>query len=149
MLLRFDGGARGVLSASQVAVGNLNDLSLKVYGERAGLEWSGEEPELLRFTPYGEPTRTLQRGGPGNTPRARCGARACPAGIRRAISKASPISIVMRRSLITARRAGRAPRAGSARCADRAIDGARGVAFIEAAVASSRNNGAWTSAWLP
>ncbi len=65
--LRFEGGARGVLVASQVAVGNLNNLSLKVFGERAGIEWTGEAPELLRFTPYGEPTRFLQRGGPGNT----------------------------------------------------------------------------------
>ncbi len=66
VLLRFVGGARGVLAASQVAVGNLNNLSLKVYGTRAGLEWSGETPEFLRFTPYGEPPRLLQRGGPGN-----------------------------------------------------------------------------------
>jgi predicted dehydrogenase len=48
VLLRFQGGARGVLAASQVAVGNLNNLSLKVYGSRAGLEWAGEEPETLR-----------------------------------------------------------------------------------------------------
>ena len=51
VLMRFVGGARGVLAASQVAVGNLNNLSLKVYGSRAGIEWAGEEPETLRFTP--------------------------------------------------------------------------------------------------
>ncbi|HLH51157.1 MAG TPA: Gfo/Idh/MocA family oxidoreductase, partial [Roseiarcus sp.] len=56
VLMRFAGGARGVLTASQVAVGNLNNLSLKVYGTKAGLEWAGETPEFLRFTPYGEPT---------------------------------------------------------------------------------------------
>jgi predicted dehydrogenase len=75
VLMRFAGGARGVLAASQVAVGNLNNLSLKVYGSRAGLEWAGEEPETLRFTPYGEPSRILQRGGPGNTPLAVEGSR--------------------------------------------------------------------------
>ena len=44
VLLRFAGGARGVLTASQIAVGNLNNLSLKVYGTRGGLEWQGETP---------------------------------------------------------------------------------------------------------
>jgi predicted dehydrogenase len=75
VLMRFQGEARGVLAASQVAVGNLNNLSLKVYGSRAGLEWFGEEPETLRFMPYGEPSRILRRGGPGNTPLAVEGSR--------------------------------------------------------------------------
>src|ERR1700722_6542168 len=75
VLMRFAGGARGVLASSQVAVGNLNNLSLKVYGSRAGLEWAGEEPETLRFTPYGEPSRIFRRGGPGNTPLAVEGSR--------------------------------------------------------------------------
>jgi predicted dehydrogenase len=68
VLMRFAGGARGVVAASQFAVRDLNNLSLKVYGWRAGLEWAGEEPETLRFTPYGEPSGILRRGGPGNTP---------------------------------------------------------------------------------
>ena len=79
VMLRFAGGARGVLTASQVAVGNLNNLSLKVYGTRAGIEWSGEAPEMLRFTPYGEPTRLLQRGGPASSAEAMLGSR-MPAG---------------------------------------------------------------------
>jgi predicted dehydrogenase len=79
VLMRFVGGARGVLAASQVAVGNLNNLNLKVYGTRAGLEWSGESPEVLRFTPYGEPAKIFQRGGPGNWESAQDGSR-MPAG---------------------------------------------------------------------
>ena len=51
VLLRYAGGAKGVLMASQVAPGNANALSLKVYGDKAGLEWFGETPEILRFTP--------------------------------------------------------------------------------------------------
>jgi predicted dehydrogenase len=68
VMMRFAGGARGVVAASQFAVGNLNNLSLKVYGWRAGLAWAGEEPETLRFTPCGERSGNLRRGGPGNTP---------------------------------------------------------------------------------
>src|SRR5262249_28200903 len=44
MLLRFEGGARGMLWASQVATGNGNNLRLRVYGDKAGLEWQQEEP---------------------------------------------------------------------------------------------------------
>jgi predicted dehydrogenase len=97
VLMRFQGGARGVLAASQVAVGNLNNLSLKVCGSRAGLEWFGEEPETLRFTPYGEPSRILRRGGPGNS-RLRSKAHACPVAIQKAMSKASPTSTEARRN---------------------------------------------------
>src|SRR5437016_10190573 len=47
ILLRFDEGARGMLWASQVATGNANNLQLRVYGEKAGLEWHQEEPNCL------------------------------------------------------------------------------------------------------
>ena len=97
VLMRFAGGARGVLAASQVAVGNLNNLSLKVYGSHAGLEWAGEEPETLRFTLYGAPSRILRRGGPG-TRRLLSKARACRAAIPKAMSKASPTSTAGRRN---------------------------------------------------
>ncbi len=143
VLLRFAGGARGVLTASQVAVGNLNNLTLKVYGERAGLEWSGEQPETLRFTPYGEPTRTLQRGGPGNTPLAREGSR-MPGGHPEGYVEGFANIYRGAAELVAARRAGREP-GSSASITPTVEDGARGIAFVEAAVASSRNGGAWTA----
>lgn len=46
-LIRYDGGARGVLTASQVAIGNENNLSIRVYGEKGGLEWRQEEPNTM------------------------------------------------------------------------------------------------------
>jgi predicted dehydrogenase len=147
VMLRFEGGARGVLVASQVAVGNLNNLSLKVFGERAGIEWTGEAPELLRFTPYGEPTRLLQRGGPGNTEAAKRGSR-MPGGHPEGYIEGFANFYRDAAEVITARRAGRAPEPEALAALPDVIDGARGVAFIEAAVASARNNGAWTSARL-
>jgi predicted dehydrogenase len=143
VLMRFSGGARGALAASQVAVGNLNNLSLKVYGDRAGLEWSGESPEILRFTPYGEPTRMLQRGGPGNTALAVEGSR-MPGGHPEGYVEGFANLYRGAAELVSARRGKRQPRP-SARLTPTVEDGARGVAFIEASVASSRNNGAWTS----
>jgi len=147
VLMRFAGGARGVLTASQVAVGNLNNLSLKVYGTKAGLEWAGETPEFLRFTPYGEPTRILQRGGPANTAEARRGSR-MPAGHPEGYVEGFANLYRDAAELITARRAGRAPDPAALAATPDVVDGARGLAFIEAAVASSRKNGAWTSARL-
>ena len=65
MMLRFAGGARGMLWSSQVAPGNENALKLRVYGSKGGLEWSQEDPNYLWFTPHGEPKRLLTRGGVG------------------------------------------------------------------------------------
>ena len=137
VLMRFVGGARGVLAASQVAVGNLNNLSLKVFGTRAGLEWSGESPEFLRFTPYGEPSRTLQRGGPGNWDSAKEGSR-MPAGHPEGYIEGFANLYRDAAELIAARRAGRPPRPAAVALTPNVLDGARGVAFIEASVASSR-----------
>jgi predicted dehydrogenase len=147
VLLRFAGGARGILAASQVAVGNLNNLSLKVYGTRAGLEWAGETPEFLRFTPFGEPTRLLQRGGPANTSEARRGSR-MPGGHPEGYVEGFANLYRDAAELIAARRAGRAPASAALAATPDVLDGARGLAFIEAAVASNRNEGAWTSARL-
>jgi predicted dehydrogenase len=147
VLLRFANGARGILAASQVAVGNLNGLSLKVFGAKAGIEWVGETPEFLRFTPYGEPTRVLQRGGPGSSPEARRGSR-MPAGHPEGYVEGFANLYRDAAELISARRAGRAPSAAALASTPGVIDGARGVAFIEAAVASNQNDGAWTSARL-
>lgn len=65
VLLRFDGGARGMLWASQVAVGCENGLRLRVFGEKGGLDWQQETPDRLVFTPLGGPARHLVRGGAG------------------------------------------------------------------------------------
>jgi len=65
MMLRFKGGARGMLWSSQVAPGNENALRLRVYGEKGGLEWCQEDPNYLWYTPFGEPKRLITRNGAG------------------------------------------------------------------------------------
>jgi predicted dehydrogenase len=65
VLLRFSGGARGMLWASQVAAGEDNALRLRVYGDRGSLCWEQEHPEELRHAALGEPARILRRAGPG------------------------------------------------------------------------------------
>ncbi len=144
VLLRFAAGARGVLTASQIAVGNLNALSLKVFGSRAGLEWSGENPELLRFTRHGEATQLIQRGGPENSDEARRGSR-MPGGHPEGYIEGFANLYRDAAELIVARRDGRQPGEAARRATPRVHDGALGVAFVEAAVASNLANGAWVT----
>ncbi len=68
MLLRLSDGARGMLWASQVAPGNDNNLRLRVYGEKAGLDWRQEDPNTLWLSPHGEPPRLIRRGARVPTP---------------------------------------------------------------------------------
>ncbi len=64
-LLRFDGGARGMLKASQVAAGEENGLKLRIHGERGGLEWSQMEPNTLILRWLDRPAEMVRVGGPG------------------------------------------------------------------------------------
>ena len=68
IMLRYEGGARGMLWCSQVAPGNENGLRLRVYGSDGGLEWSQEDPNHLYFTKEGEPPRLIRRNGAGSSP---------------------------------------------------------------------------------
>src|SRR5690606_2932818 len=65
VMLRFKGGAKGMLWASQVAPGHENGLKLRVYGSKGGLEWEQEHPNHLWFTPFGNEKRLITRGGVG------------------------------------------------------------------------------------
>ena len=78
-MLRFEEGARGLLWASQVATGNQNNLRLRVYGEKGGLEWRQEEPNCLWFSVLGKPPGLIYRAGPAAGPVAAHASRV-PAG---------------------------------------------------------------------
>lgn len=65
IMLRYKGGARGMLWASQVAVGCENGLRLRIYGDKGGLEWGQEDPNVMTFSRYGEPKQIMTRGGAG------------------------------------------------------------------------------------
>lgn len=65
IMLRMEGGARGTVWASQVAVGNENGLRLEVYGDKGGLQWGQENPNEMTFTRFGEPKQIITRGGAG------------------------------------------------------------------------------------
>jgi len=67
VMLRFDNGARGVLIASQVAVGEENGLTIRVYGEKAGLEWRQEEPNTLWLKYNDQPAARIRTSWPGSS----------------------------------------------------------------------------------
>lgn len=142
MLLRFSGGARGMLWCSQVASGQENGLRIRVYGEKGGLEWQQEQPNALWHFPLGEAPRLIRRAGNGAWPVAAAASR-IPAGHPEGYLEAFAQLYTDIAELIAARIEGREP-ADDARLVPMAADGVRGVRFIEAAVASSAANAAWT-----
>lgn len=141
MLLRYANGARGMLWASQVAPGNQNALRLRVYGTKGGLEWDQEEPDRLRFSPYGEPSRLITRNGPGTGPAAVRASRV-PSGHPEGYLEGFAQIYLDLAEQISARIEGRTPDP-AALLVPTVEDGALGVKFIEAAVESSRRDGAW------
>ncbi len=138
VMLRFDGGAKGMLWSSQVAPGNENALKLRVYGDKGGLEWAQEDPNYLWFTPFGEPKRLLTRNGAGATA-ANQGASRIPGGHPEGYLEGFANIYNEAADLIVAARDGTVP--------DHVLptvqDGLEGVAFIDACVRSSKRDAAW------
>lgn len=140
VLLRFTNGARGFLGASQVCIGCENDLRLRVWGTRGGLEWRQEEPNHLVFAPEGKPEQVLRRGNGYLCAEAKSATR-LPAGHPEAFIEAFAN---VYRGACARIRAG----AGGGGAADfpTVYDGARGVHFIEKVVQSARSDAKWTEA---
>ena len=141
VMLRFTGGARGALWASQVAPGNENNLRLRVYGSKGGLAWHQEQPNQLQWSPFGQPTQTISRAtGAANTDAARV--TRIPAGHPEGYLEAFATLYGEIAQAIRAARPGGA-KADAAMQFPGLVDGVRGVEFIEAAVASSARGGRW------
>ncbi|ATB41677.1 oxidoreductase [Cystobacter fuscus] len=142
LLLRWRGGVRGVLVASQIAAGFENDLRLRVFGSAGSLEWRQEEPNHLVHAPLDGPRRILTRGSPWLSESSR---RACrvPSGHPEAFIEAFANVYLGVAADIRARLAG--VRADPI-AADypRVTDGARGVRFIEKTVESAASERKWT-----
>ena len=145
VLLRFDGGARGVLSASQVAAGEENGLSLRVYGERGGLRWRQEAPDALTLTPLDGPEETWCRGQAYVAARSPAAARATrlPPGHPEGFIEAFANVYANACDTIRARLRGEQPDP-LALDYPTVEDGLRGMLFIEAVVRSARSREKWT-----
>jgi len=139
LLLRFHGGAKGVLMASQVEIGHENDLVLQVYGETGSLRWHQEQPNELWYAPLAGPTQLLRRGNPYLGSDAQSASR-LPAGHPEAFLEAFANVYVSIADAIERHAAGGDP-SGDYPSVE---DGARGVRFIERTVASAASDAKWT-----
>ena len=145
VLLRFkakgkEKPAKGMLWCSQVAPGHENGLKLRVYGTKGGIEWTQADPNYLWYTPFGDQKRLITRNGAGSGAAAARVSR-IPSGHPEGYLEAFATIYTEAARAINARKKGVA--------VDPAViyptvdDGVKGVAFVEACVASSKRNGAW------
>lgn len=141
VLLRFDNGARGVLIASQISAGEENALSIRVYGERGGLQWRQQEPNTLWLQWPDRPTQMLRTGGSYLGDLAAANTRT-PMGHPEGYLEAFANIYMAFAGQIRALESGQSAGARAADCPG--IDSAvRGMAFIELAVAASASDVKW------
>ena len=143
VLLRFDNGAKGILHASQISVGEENGLNIRVYGETGGLEWHQMEPNSL-IAKWMEKPMQVYRTGQGYLGSNATAAGRIPAGHPEGYLEAFANIYKSFSNHIRAFQAGEE--------ADEVTldyptiqDGVRGMRFIDAVVESSKNNASWTT----
>lgn len=144
LLLRFKGGARGVLYASQISSGEENALRLRVYGEQGGLDWCQEEPNTLVIKRQGKPRQVLRAGADYEHlgPAARFNCR-LPSGHPEGFLEAFANLYRCFALTLSSRLEGRQAQAEHLDFPG-IQDGLRGMRFIDAVVRSSRSDRKWT-----
>ena len=144
VLLRFKGGAKGVLHASQISVGEENNLNIRIYGEKGGLEWHQNEPNTLLVKWLDAPMQ-VYRTANGYLGKAALAAGRTPPSHPEGYLEAFANIYKNFANHIRARIEGR-KLAKDDLCLDypKIEDGVRGMAFIEAVVKSSKANARWT-----
>ena len=144
-LLRFNNGARGVLFASQISIGEENNLAIWVYGDKKSLEWHQEHPNYLYVKEPDGPVQTWRRGNDYVAARSPAAARATrlPSGHPEAFFEAFANIYCNFADTVRAKLSRERP--------DRLAldfptvnDGLRGMLFIETVVASSKSKRKWT-----
>lgn len=141
VLLRFEGGAKGVLSASQIAVGVENGLTLRVYGELGGFEWAQMEPNSLIVRWPDRPFEVRRTGGAGVSSASEAASR-IPPGHPEGFLEAFALLYKNFASAVRDAEVGKDVRAEDYDFPS-VNDGVRGMQFIETVVASSNQDSTW------
>ncbi len=143
LLMRFVGGAKGVMIASQIQIGGENDVRLRVFGTKGGIEWHQENPNYIVYNPIDAPRQILTRGSNFVCEAAQKASR-IPAGHPEAFLEAFANVYIGAAEAIHAKLENRALGAleGDYPTLD---DGARGVKFIERTVQSAASSQKWTA----
>jgi predicted dehydrogenase len=143
-LLRFSKGAKGLLHASQVSIGQENNLAIWVHGENASLEWHQEHPNELVVNSLGTPTQIWKRGNEYVAEKSEAAARATrlPAGHPEAFLEAFANNYCNFADTIRAKSCKETPTELTTDFPG-IKEGVAGMKFIEAVVQSSKENSAW------
>jgi len=143
VLLRFKGGAKGILWVSQVAAGEENGINIRVYGTEGGLFWQQEHPNWLYLLTPGQPAQVYKRGN-GYLGEAATRAASLPPGHPEAFYEAFANIYMNITDTIRARLSGREPTELELDFPS-VYDGARGVKFIEKVIESGKSDQKWVS----
>jgi predicted dehydrogenase len=141
VLLKFEGGASGVLLASQIMAGEENDLTIKVYGEKGGLEWKHSDPNTLLLKWADAPTQVLRAGTGYLGSYAKHNTRT-PSGHPEGFLEAFANHYRNFALCLRARKAGLPPEKEWLDFPG-VEDGVRGMAFVETVIASGRSTEKW------
>ncbi|MGB3463791.1 MAG: Gfo/Idh/MocA family oxidoreductase [Cyclobacteriaceae bacterium] len=135
VLLRLENGARGVITASQIATGEENNFTVAIYGNKGGLKWEQENPTVLTWLIEGEPARILKPGNDYNTDFAKESTKIAPGhpeGLFDAMGNIyKGAASAIRKEVY---RPGAFPTIQ---------DGVRGMKFIESVVESGKSDNTW------
>ena len=142
MLLRFSNGSSGTLVATQVAAGEENNLKIKVYGEKGGLEWRQEEPNSLIVRSLDGPKQTYRTGMGYVCESAKQNTRV-PSGHPEGYLEAFANIYLAFAKAVRDHKPGKKISAAKYDFPD-IEDGVKGMAFVEAVVKSSKSNQKWT-----
>lgn len=141
VMLRYEGGARGLLWCSQVAVGCSNGLRLRVFGETGSLFWSQEDPNVLHHAPLDGRPVAIKRGRDDLDGGARVRTRTPPGHPEGYIEAFANLYLGFAEA-IRARREGREPD-GLGADVPTGRDGLKGVAFVDAVVDCHEGGARW------
>ena len=141
VLLQFNNGARGVLAATQVAAGEENNLSIKIYGENGGLEWHQQEPNTLLLKWLDKPMEVLRAGNAYLSDIAKQNSRT-PGGHPEGYLEA--FGNIYRNFIQTVRAKGDGTAIDTNLVEFPSVtEGIRGMAFIDSVVRSNQSNEKW------
>jgi predicted dehydrogenase len=143
MLLRFNNGASGVLMATQVAAGEENNLNIRVYGEKGGLEWRQEEPNTMILKWLGRPKEII-RAGQSYLSDAAKGFTRTPAGHPEGYLEAFANIYRSFSRAVRDYKPGKKMNIAKYDFPDVA-DGVRGMNFVQTVVKSANSNRKWTA----
>ena len=141
ILMRYENGARGMLWASQVAIGHENGLRLRIYGDKGGLEWAQEHPNHMHFRPLDGRPELLTRGGAGIGAEGLHGVRVPPGHPEGYLEGFSNLYTDFADQLVAHLTNGKADAA--AMLVPGVKEGLEGMKFVEAVVRSGRDGAVW------